>query len=130
MDTQDRGPAWWQLSLLMPVMIVLLVLGARAPLSEAGHQTAAIGTALLLYALLGLWVRANRLPLKRANELVALLREPREKVGREEACRESPPANTLQTMPLETRIGKNENEDHSPSQAIELVSGPAKTREG
>lgn len=130
MNSRDRGPAWWQLFLLVPIMVGLLELDARAPLSERGHTAAAVGIVLLVYGLVGLWVRANKVALMRANELVALLRESREKVVREKAGRECFLADPLQTIPLETGTDRNGNGDGDPSQAIKPVSSPVETKEG
>lgn len=130
MNSRDRGPAWWQLNLLVPVMVGLLVLDARAPLSERGHTVAAVGIVLLVYGLVGLWLWANKLALMRANELVALLRESHEKVVREKAGRECFLADPLQTMPLETGTGRNDNGDRDPSQAAEAVLAPGEREEG
>lgn len=130
MNSQDRRPAWWQLFLLVPIMVGLLELDARAPLSERGHTAAAVGILVLVWGLVGLWVRANKLALMRANELVALLRESREKVVRENAGRECLPAYVPRTMPLETGTGRNDNGDRDPSQAAEAVSAPGEREEG
>ena len=59
MKHPDRRPAWWQLYLLVVGMIGLLVLGARAPLSEFDHEAAAIGTLVLGFGLAEYWLRAN-----------------------------------------------------------------------
>jgi len=59
MKHQDRRPAWWQLYLLVVGMIGLLVLEARAPLSEFDHEAAAIGTLVLGFGLAERWLRAN-----------------------------------------------------------------------
>jgi len=63
--------SWWQLYLLGLGMIGLLLLGALAPLSELGHQLAALGALLLVYALVGLWLRANTAALLRVGRLLA-----------------------------------------------------------
>jgi len=62
--------SWWQLYLLGLGMIGLLVLGALAPISERGHQAAAIGTWLLASGLLGIWLRANAAALLRVSRLL------------------------------------------------------------
>jgi len=60
MRKEERRPAWWQLYLLGLGMAGLLVLGAWAPMSERGHQAAAIGVVLLFGGLVEVWLRANR----------------------------------------------------------------------
>ena len=130
MDTQDRRPAWWQLLLLLPVMIGLVVLEARAPFSEPVHTAATVGILVLGYALVGLWVRANRLALIRANHLVTLVRLSQEKVVRGELGEECLLARPLQAMPLETGKGCNNNEEYSLSQVVSPVPRPVEMAEG
>jgi len=130
MDTQDGRPAWWQLLLLMPVMIGLVALEARAPFSEPVHTAATAGILVLTYALVGLWVRANRLALIRANHVVALARRSQEKVVRENGAETLPLARLLQAAPLETGRACNNNEEYSPSQVISPVRRPVEIREG
>ena len=130
MDTQDRRPAWWQLLLLLPVTIGLFVIEARAPFSEPVHTAATVGILVLTYALVGLWVHANRLALMRANHLVTLVRRSQEKVVRGELGEESLLARPLQAMPLETGKGCNNNEVSGPSQVISPVRKPVEITEG
>ena len=130
MDTQDRRPAWWQLLLLLPVTIGLFVIEARAPFSEPVHTAATVGVLVLTYALVGLWVRANRVALIRANHLVTLVRRSQEKAVRGELGEECLLAHPLQAMPLETGKGCNNNEDPGPSQVLRPVPRPVETREG
>jgi len=130
MDTQDRRPAWWQLLLLLPVTIGLFVIEARAPFSEPVHTAATVGVLVLTYALVGLWVRANRVALIRANHLVTLVRRSQEKVVRGELGEECLLAHPLQAMPLETGKGCNYNEEPGPSQVLRPVPRPVETREG
>jgi hypothetical protein len=73
---EQSHPSWWQLYLLGLGMIGLLVLGALLPLSERGHQAVAIGSLLLFWGLVELWLRANMAALLRVSELL-LTRQPR-----------------------------------------------------
>jgi hypothetical protein len=130
MDTQDPRPAWRQLLLLLPVMIGLTALEARAPFSEPVHTAATVGILVLTYALVGLWVRANRLALTRANHLVTLVRRSQEKVVRENGCGRYPLARPLQALPPETRKGCNDNEESGPSQVSSPVRMPVEITEG
>jgi hypothetical protein len=123
MEPNDRLAAWWQLYLLGLVMIGLLVVGARAPLSEFGHQVAAIGTLLLVYGLVELWLRANRAALLRVSKLI-LVQGPRPKVIRETPDEESVPVYVSWRLALETEIVAGGNGDHDTDQATEEVSAP------
>jgi hypothetical protein len=66
--------SWWQLYLLGVGLIALLVLGALAPISERGHQAAAIGALLLASGLVGVWLRANAPALLRVSRLLLVQR--------------------------------------------------------
>ena len=61
-------PKWWRLYAAFPLLIVLLVLEHRLPLSPGGHQAAQIGIVLLVFGLIYVWLRAN---------MVALIEEDR-----------------------------------------------------
>jgi hypothetical protein len=123
-NSQGRGPAWWELGLLLPLMVVLLEVEAGAPLSELGHTVAVFGTLALLYGLVGVWLWGNRLALTRANDLVGLLRGSREGV-----VRECSPEHPLQTTPLETGTGRKGNGDRDPGQVVERVFGSVEKEE-
>ena len=59
--TEKRArPAWWKLYLLGLGIAGLLAWGAASPLSQGGHEAAAIGTVLLAWVLVEAWLRANR----------------------------------------------------------------------
>jgi hypothetical protein len=51
-------------------MIGLLVVGALAHLSERGHQLAAIGTLLLVWGLVEVWLRSNTVALLHVSKLI------------------------------------------------------------
>jgi hypothetical protein len=120
MKADYRRPAWWQLYLLGFVMVGLLVLGAWAPLSELGHQLAAIGALLLIYGLLELWLRANRRALLRVNELV-LSQTPRPKAVRETPDEECVPVYVFWRPPLGTEMVEGGDGNHGTDQSIEEV---------
>jgi hypothetical protein len=121
MHSKEGRLAWWQLYLLGLVMIGLLVLEARVPLPELGHTAAAAGTLLLIYGLVGFWLRANKLALMRANELAARLRESGEKVGRGEAGRDQLPACVSWTLSSEMGIIGGNNGDRKPGRTVEAI---------
>jgi hypothetical protein len=60
MDIREREPAWWQLYLLLALMIALLVIDGFVRISESDREAAALGALVLLCMLGALWVRANR----------------------------------------------------------------------
>ena len=70
MRKETHHPSWWQLYLLVLGAIGLLVVGALAPMSERGHQAAAIGTLLLVWGLVELWLRANTAALLHVSGLI------------------------------------------------------------
>jgi hypothetical protein len=74
MRREKSHPSWWLLYLLVLGTIGLLVLGALVPMSERGHQAAAIGTLLLTWGLVELWLRANTAELLRDNEVILVPR--------------------------------------------------------
>jgi hypothetical protein len=74
-ETRNR-PSWWLLYLLGLAMVGLLVLGARAHLSERGHEAAAIGALVLAFGLVELWLRSNSAALLFTDRLT-LARQPR-----------------------------------------------------
>ena len=57
-----RKPRWWNvwLPLLLLLPGGLLVLEPQGPLSPAGHPIAQLVLALLMYGVVGLWLRCNR----------------------------------------------------------------------
>jgi hypothetical protein len=121
MKTENRGPAWWQLYLLGLVMIGLLVLGAWAPLSEIGHQMAAIGTLVVVYGLIELWLRVNRRALLHVDELL-LSRQPRYKVVREISDEEDVPVCISLSLLPQAEIVKGGNGDHRTDRSVEEIS--------
>jgi len=125
MEPNDCRVAWWRLYLLGFGMMGLLVLGALAPLSERGHQVAAIGALLLVWILVGLWLRANTPALLRVSRLI-LVQGPRQKVVRETPDEESMPVYVPWRLPLETEIVAGGNRDDGTDQATEEVSAPMK----
>ena len=126
METEDRRPAWWQLYLVGLAMIGLLMLGATAPLSELGHQVAAIGALLLVFGLVALWLRANTPALLCINRLV-LLQRPYDKMVRETPDEEQVPVRVSWRLPPETERVAGGNGDHQTEQAGEVISIPVGT---
>jgi len=60
MASPNISPKWWQLYLTCPLLIALFVMDSRFKISVHGHQAVQIGTILLVYGLIHLWLKANR----------------------------------------------------------------------
>jgi hypothetical protein len=123
MRQEKSHPSWWQLYLVGLGMIGLLVLGALAPLSELGHQVAAIAALLLICALVELWLRANRRALLHVSELL-LTQSPRHDVVLETPDEQREPIKVSWCPPPETGMVGGGNGDHDTEQATEPVSTP------
>ena len=52
-------PKWWQLYLVMPLLLLLFAMDNRLKLPVRGHQAVQIGIVLLVYRLVRLWLMAN-----------------------------------------------------------------------
>jgi hypothetical protein len=59
MSSRDNHPKWWQLYLAFPLLVALFAIDTRLKLSTRGHQAVQIGTVLLVYGLVHLWLKAN-----------------------------------------------------------------------
>jgi hypothetical protein len=60
---KHRGPAWWLLYALVPLLAGLLVVEHRAPLSPGWHTGVQVSIVLCMYGLVWLWLRTNTLRL-------------------------------------------------------------------
>jgi hypothetical protein len=127
MDTQAPCAAWWQLFLLLPLMIGAVVVETKAPLSGSIHTVATVGLLALTYALVGLWVHANRLALTRANHLVTLLRRSHVTVVRGGQGEECLPAYPLQARPLQSPQGYDRVAEGDQNPPLAPVPTPAET---
>jgi hypothetical protein len=63
MRHKPRGPAWWLLPALLPLLAGLFVVEKRAALPPGGHTAAQASIVLFIYGLVWLWLRANTLQL-------------------------------------------------------------------
>ena len=64
MTKTQRGPAWWPLYTLVPIMGGLLLLESRAALPPGGHKAVQIGIILFVYGLVWIWIWANDVVLR------------------------------------------------------------------
>jgi len=60
MNTQNRHPRWWQLSLLVPLMMGLLLVDSHMRLFPWEHQVIEVGVVLLMYGALACWLWSNQ----------------------------------------------------------------------
>ena len=59
MSSSNNRPKWWQLYLTVPLLIGLFLLDARLKLSQRGHIAMQLGSLLLVYGLVHVWLKAN-----------------------------------------------------------------------
>ncbi len=57
---KKNRPQWWQLYLLLPFMIILLIAEANVPDSLVGHRLLEFGIVLLIFGLMAVWVNVNQ----------------------------------------------------------------------
>jgi hypothetical protein len=60
---KHRGPAWWLLYALVPLLAGLCMVEHRAALPPSGHTGVQVGIVLFIYGLVWLWLKANALRL-------------------------------------------------------------------
>jgi hypothetical protein len=65
MSSSNIRPKWWQLYLILPLLVALFMLDFRLKLSIRGHQAVQIGILLLVYGLVHLWLKANLVALSK-----------------------------------------------------------------
>ena len=63
MGHTPRGPAYWPLLALLPLLAGLFVVEQRAPVPPGGHTAMQVGIVLFIYGLVWLWLRAHTLQL-------------------------------------------------------------------
>lgn len=59
MNPRSVRPKWWQVYLLIPLLITLFMLDGRLKLSQRGHQIVQLGILVFIYCLVHLWLEAN-----------------------------------------------------------------------
>ena len=60
MSSQTLRPKWWQLYLVLPLLLTLFIVEHRLSVSTLGHQVVQIGIVLLIYGFIQRWLNANR----------------------------------------------------------------------
>ena len=65
MSSKTRGPRWWQLYAMLPLLVGLFLLEMRLPFSETGHVIAQLVILGIIFGLVHLWLRANASALRR-----------------------------------------------------------------
>ncbi|MCE9646175.1 MAG: hypothetical protein K8S20_09270 [Chloroflexi bacterium] len=81
MTTNGARPKWWQVYLTFPLLVGLFMVDTRLKLSSRGHQAVQIGSILLIYGLIRLWLKANATALmsmdqQRFHATVTVIRAP------------------------------------------------------
>jgi hypothetical protein len=59
MNPRSVRPTWWQVYLIVPLLIALFMLDGRLKLSQRGHQIVQLGILVFIYWLVHLWLVAN-----------------------------------------------------------------------
>jgi len=59
MYTKKQGPSWCLLYLSLPLMIGLILLEMRLPLSDTGHRFAELIIVLIVFGSMFFWLKAN-----------------------------------------------------------------------
>jgi hypothetical protein len=60
MSSKQRHPKWWQLYIMLPLLVGLFWQEMQAPFTETGHVIAQLGILFLIFGFVQLWMRANR----------------------------------------------------------------------
>ena len=60
MWTEKKHPSWWQLYVMLPVLVGLFWPEEKAALTETEHVIAELGILFLIFGFVQLWLRANR----------------------------------------------------------------------
>src|SRR5512143_3090320 len=60
MSSETKNPKWWQLYVMLPLLVGLFWPEMRAPLTETEHAIAQLGILCLIFGFVQLWMRANR----------------------------------------------------------------------
>ncbi len=59
MSSQTLRPKWWQLYLVLPLLLTLFIVEHWLNISTFGHQVVQIGIVLLIYGFIHVWLKVN-----------------------------------------------------------------------
>jgi len=68
MSSEKKHPKWWQLYVMLPLLVSLFLPEMQAPLTETEHIIAQLGILCLIFGFMQLWMRANRSALMHMDE--------------------------------------------------------------
>ncbi len=68
MFSSSSRPKWWQVYLVLPLLIVLFLVDSRLKISSGGHEAVQIGIVLLVYGLIHLWLKTNARALRQMDQ--------------------------------------------------------------
>lgn len=60
MTTGTKHPKWWQVYVMLPLLVSLFLPEMRVRLTETEHIIAQLGILFLIFGFMQLWLRANR----------------------------------------------------------------------
>jgi hypothetical protein len=60
MSSEKRHAKWWQLYVMLPLLVALLLIEMRLPFTPTEHVIAQIGIFFLIFGCVQMWLRANR----------------------------------------------------------------------
>ena len=60
MSSEKKHPKWWQLYVMLPILVSLFYPETRATLTETEHIIAEVGLLFLIFGFVQVWLRANR----------------------------------------------------------------------
>ena len=60
MAQKKRQPKWWQVYIMLPLLVGLFYPEMQLPLTQTEHTVAELGILALIYVCMQLWMRANR----------------------------------------------------------------------
>lgn len=120
-------PKWWVLYLLVVVAVGLFVLEIRIPFSQTEHRITEIGLVLVVFGLIGLWLRVNDVGL-RANEWRATQRRAARRVtytalGQFVTATKAD-VRSIPAPARVTEVGSVEEDSASPAQADRVALAP------
>jgi len=68
MSSEKKHPKWWQVYVMLPLLVGLFLPEMQAALTEPEHVIAELGILALIFGFVHLWLRANRSALMNMDE--------------------------------------------------------------